>query len=187
MDDETNEVIKYLRSQGKNIKRSVDNAPQPKSYVKEMKFIQQELEKPTAPDNFHPDPEWVFNFTTWFANIRHHFDTEYDAPERSIPYYDALQNIEKNANPTPYSLNKYTSTLILSYYQKRNSSFNSCDLLWIFNCLIRIDQLLSPEMCVVLQNIQTIIFTQMQNLDKTNELFSQLSIVSIIISKYFNQ
>ncbi|EAY18388.1 hypothetical protein TVAG_045900 [Trichomonas vaginalis G3] len=187
MDDETKQIIAFLRSQERGVKRSVDKVPMPKSYVKEMNYVQNELSKPTQPDNFHIDHEWAFHFVTWFANLRHHFETTYNEPEKFIDYENAIKNIRQNMQPTPYSVSKSTSSMILTYFQKRNTNFTENELIWVFNCFIFIDQLLSPDICVVMQNIQTLIYKQMQELENNDKLFSQLAIISIIITNYFKQ
>ena len=175
------EIIKKNRNKFKNFD---ENAPNPKSTLIEMKFINEKLEKNKKPKDFQFNHEWCSNFLIWFSHLRS-FLKENNIKNENFEFNSIIRKIESGEPPLNNDFNDSDiGFLIINYFITKNKNFEKNDLIWIFYSLAKIDLLLIPNQSISLQNLLILIY---QNFNKNSELFSYLNILIIIITQFFNQ
>jgi len=181
------ECLSIMTENKKKYQNIVEDAPAPKSYIKEMEIIYQSLSKQKKPDSFNPSPEWCSKMLTWFSHLRSHLKDIANS-QQSIDFQTAKRKIESNECPnlSDLLLNDAPAS-ILSFLNSQKKVFSVSDLTWVFYSLSRIDSLLTPDVCVILQDTLVNLYTQLAKFQCTDPQYPYLAINAIIISKYFNQ
>lgn len=191
MKNSTNDVAAYfaeMKKATRNIKTSVDNIPEAKSYVKEMEVVNKYLEKEIPKDFFDGNKEWIERFKVWYAYVRKSI-CEINEKNEKNDFQSIIRLIESEIPPKPGDVRKDQCFSILAYFANRDGILSNNDCNWIFTCLSLINVLdsLSPNDSAVLQHLNQIIYKNIKTTKKEDNMYASLCINAIIISKYFGQ
>lgn len=177
------QYLKLSKKASNTCKRCSDIPHVPESHPQEMRYLTDKLNTPEIPDNLKPGKEWTSNLMRWFAHVRQSVtSTNEDIPS----WMSIVRDIESQELPSTSSLKSHDHAFaVLVYFDKRNRDMTKTDLHWVFAALAVIDKLLTPEMCVTIQNVKTTILRQLQNANPEDQ--SYLIVIVTLISKYFGQ
>lgn len=178
------QYLKLSKKASNTCKRCSDVPHVPESHPQEMRYLVDKLNAPDIPNHLKPQKEWTSNLMRWFAHVR---QTVVSSNERDLPgWMSVLRDIESQELPSTSSLNSQDhAASVLIYFDKRGRNLTKTDLHWIFASLTVIDKLLTPDMCVTMQNVKTMILKQLLNANQNEQ--SYMIVLITLISKYFGQ
>ena len=188
-DDELSIYLKQMRKASQKAKKSADEIPPAKSVlVNEMKSVTNFLSKEIPKDFFDNQKEWIEKFKVWFSYVRNMMQNNTEKHEKT-EFNQIIKLIESGISPKPCDISDDNSLKVFCYFSKRNGTLSHTDCIWIFSYLSVINMLetKTPDGSSHLQELSHLVYSNLQNVKKEEQIYSYLAIILIIIQKYFNQ
>ena len=188
VNDEVSQYLSEMKKSTKNAKKSVEDIPPPRSFLKEMNEIQKFHSEELPKDYFVQYKEWIEKFRIWFGYLRTAVQKNL-ITDQKLQFNEIIRLIESEIPPKPENLSPELSMTIICYFTKRGGKFSKNDCIWIFSALASLNVLdsITPNEVAHIQSLSHHVYKNIQTLSKDQILYPYLAIILIIIQKYFNQ
>ena len=180
------QYLKASRLESAKCRKVSDNPHTPESRDESLRLLEERMHVPPIPDTLRPGKEWISHLVHWFAHVRQEV---LNGPSSTVlPNSSLIRSIESGELPHAETMRtKGTAIEILKYFESHVRSLTKTDLAWIFGSLTSIDTLLTPEMCVTVQNVRDTILRQLSKLEQTDERVPHMIVIATLVTNYFHQ